>query len=132
MDSTYYNSIAVPKPSIIAIVTVEIYPTGSGSGNAGVQKVVVNGTSAGCNISDATDLGEIVSHVESVLRKNNSLYTKLELVTYNGLTKDGEFVTHTVATECESFRTIPLGIIRSVFESGINTKQITMHFSKPV
>lgn len=130
MDSTY--SIGAHKPPVIVIVTVEIYPARTGTGKAGVQKVVVNGTSTGCNISDETGLGEIVDHVHSVLRKNNSLYKNLELITYSSLVDVGASVTHTVSTESDSYRTIPLGIIKSVFESGINTKHICMHFSKLV
>ena len=130
MDNSFLN--AIPPASLVVLVTVEIYPKGAGLTNVNVQKVVINSTTAGGNITDATELRTIVLHVKSVLRKNNSAYTNLELITYNTMTNVGIDVTHTIATEDENFETMPLDVIPSVFLNGVKTKELSLHFSKPV
>jgi hypothetical protein len=124
MDSNY----PMPRESVLACITIESLPLTEI--NNGVQKVIVNATLDGSNISNGTHMGAIVSHVESFLHMKQSEFTNLELITYNSTTRLGIPVLNNIIALKGNVQSIPLGIIPSVFENGINSKELCMHFSK--
>lgn len=126
MDSNY----PLPKEPVLACITIESFPPPEI--NNGVQKVIVSATIEGSSISNGTPMGAIVCHVESFLQMKQSEYTNLELVTYNSTTRLGLPVMNTITALKGNVQGIPLGLIPSNFENGINTKEFCMYFSKRV
>ena len=120
----------MPSESVFASITVESYPPPEIISR--VEKVIVSVTPDGSSISNGTQMGAIVSLVESFLHSKQSDYTNLELVTYSSTTRSGLPVINTIQAVKGNVQYIPLGMIPSVFENGINTKELCMHFSKRV
>ena len=120
----------MPSESVFASITVESYPPPEITSR--VEKVIVSVTLEGSSISNGTQMGAIVSLVESFLHIKQSEYTNLEVVTYNSTTRSGLPVINTIQAVKGNVKCIPLGMIPSVFENGINTKELCMQFSKRV